>query len=192
MSTYRERREARIERLEGWAEGRAAKAEEAFRASDLREEVSGIPFGQPILAGHHSQRRHQRVVERAQAAANRGLEHADMAERHASRAANIQRQLDRSIYSDDHDAVERLAEKLAALEAERDRVKAYNASCRKAAKTGGTGDTSLLDDAQRADLATSIRVTPYAIGKGGAMPAYVLTNLSGNITRTRKRLEALS
>lgn len=191
MTTYRERREARAARRREWAEGREAKAAEAFEASDLSEGRSGIPFGQPILAGHHSQRRHERALGRAQAAATRGLEHADMAERHTQAAVTIEHQLATSIYDDDPDAIERLEAKLAGLEGERDRVKAYNASCRRAAKTGGVGDLELLDEKQRADLVGTMRACPYMIGPGGKAPAYLLSNLGGNITRTRKRLEKL-
>jgi hypothetical protein len=35
------------------------------------------------------------------------------------------------------------------------------------------------------------RVCPYQLGKNGAMPAYALSNLSGNIKRNRDRLEQL-
>jgi hypothetical protein len=50
MSTYRERREARAERLREWADKRAEKAGAAAeRASEMG---AAIPFGQPILAGH--------------------------------------------------------------------------------------------------------------------------------------------
>lgn len=70
------------------------------------------------------------------------------------------------------------------LEAERDRVKAYNASCRK-----GKPDPSLLDEKQRDDLAGLVR-----IGFARAdltFPAYHLSNLSGNIKRQRDRLVRL-
>lgn len=189
--TYRERREARAARRREWAEGREAKAAEAFAAGDLREERSGIPFGQPILVGHHSQRRHERAIERAESAMRRGFEHEAMADRHERSAATIEHQLATSIYDDDPDAIERLEAKLAGLEGERDRVKAYNASCRRAAKTGGVGDLELLDEKQRADLVGTMRACPYMIGLGGKAPAYLLSNLGGNITRTRKRLEEL-
>ena len=101
------------------------------------------------------------------------------------RAAGIESQLDHAIYSDDPDAVDRLRERIASLEAERDRIKAYNASCRK-----GQRDLSLLDERQTADLASCLRFQPYAC-KGGAFPSYVLSNLTGNIARQRTRLDEL-
>ena len=116
---------------------------------------------------------------------DRSIEHTAKAESMTARANGIEAQLDRSIYSDDADAIEKLQERVDALEAERTRIKAYNASCRK-----GAPDTSLLDATQRAELASCIRLTPYNCPKG-QMPAYVLSNLGGNITRNRKRLEQL-
>lgn len=179
--TYRERRERRAERLREWAEKREARSDAAHEAAHQIADM--IPVGQPILMGHHSQKRAERDVSRLQRLASQSLEHSRKAEEMRRKAANIDAAADRAIYSDDPDAGERLAVKLADLEAQRDRIKAFNASCRK-----GTPDLDLLDAAQRADYETSKRVTPYNIGKRGEMPAYVLSNLSGNISRTRKRL----
>lgn len=190
--TYRERREARMERLEGWADSRAAKSEAAFgRAHEIADM---IPFGQPILVGHHSERGHRRDVAKIENGMRAGIDHGRMAEKHSSRAAEIGRQLDRSIYSDDVDAVEKLEQRIAELEAERDRVKRYNAAVRKAGVGPAEAETlahELLDPKQHADLVSIARACPYQLGKNGAMPAYVLQNLGGNITRNRKRLEQL-
>lgn len=187
--TYRERREARAERLREWADKRREKTRRAQAASD--DAVAGIPFGQPVLRGHHSQKRHERALERSQNAMRAAVEHGRMAEEMTDRATTIEAQAQHAIYSDDPDAVERLKEKIGGLEAQRNRIKAYNASCRKAAKTAGQGDTSLLDEQQRQSLATTARVCPYQIGVGGSFPTYELRNLGGNINRLRKRLAEL-
>lgn len=78
----RERAAARAERMDARAAKRSSEAERRFEASDLREEKSGIPFGQPILVGHHSERRHRRAIERAHANLGKGVE----AQREAERA----------------------------------------------------------------------------------------------------------
>jgi hypothetical protein len=49
-----------------------------------------------------------------------------------------------------------------------------------------------LDDRQREEIATLARVCPYQVRAGGGFPAYATSNLSGNIGRYRKRLEALT
>jgi hypothetical protein len=189
MSTYRERRERRAEQLREWAEQREAKSSAAHQAS--HDATAGIPFGQPILVGHHSQRRHERAIERAQNQATAAVEHGRKAEEMAGRADEIERHAAGAIYSDDADAVERLREKLERLEAERDRIKRYNASCRKAAKTGGNGDLSILTEAEQRDLLSTAKACPYMIGPGLSMPSYKLQNLGGNITRARDRLKRL-
>lgn len=168
--TYRERREARAARRRQWADSRAGKATSALETSQAA--LAGIEFGQPILVGHHSQRRHQRAIERSDDAARRFIEHADMQKHHEQAASTIEAQLEHSIYSDDPDAVERLEERIAELGAKRDTIKAQNAEYRKA----------------HPELRA---MTPYE--RDHAMPhrGYELTNLSGNINRQRKRLEQL-
>lgn len=174
MTTYRERREAKAERLTEWAAKRRDKAA-ALHASN-----------EPYRGDHAFNTQPGHIPERARAIARteRAWAHTDKATEMERRAAGIEAQLDASIYDDDPDAIERLTERIAALEAERARIKAYNASCRK-----GTPDLALLDDRQRSDLATLARVASYQLGKGGAFPSYALSNLSGNIKRNRDRLE---
>jgi methylase of polypeptide subunit release factors len=68
--TLLDRAEDRAERFETYAEKRAADAERA-RAGVARI-ADGIPFGQPILVGHHSERHARKDAERIQ----RGMERA--------------------------------------------------------------------------------------------------------------------
>ena len=57
-----ERAEDRAERMAGYADSAAARSEAAYaRAHQIAD---GIPMGQPILVGHHSERRHRRDLER--------------------------------------------------------------------------------------------------------------------------------
>lgn len=187
--TTRERRLAKAERYREWAGKREESATRAHEA--VRQTLDMIPVGQPILVGHHSEKRHRRDIDRMERNMQRSVEDSRKAERMAEKAENIEKAAERAIYSDDENAVEALEARIAELEAERERIKAYNASCRKAAKSGGVGDLSLLDEKQRQTIATTTRACSYQLGKGHSMPAYVLSNLGGNITRNRKRLEQL-
>jgi len=129
--TRRERIEAKLAKRREWAASREAKSDAAFRrAHDL---VKDIPLGQPILVGHHSERRHRRTVERSHAASFAGVEHSKMAERHRQKAGGLDMQLD-AIFSDDADALERIAEKIAELEAKRAERVAANKAARKEGK----------------------------------------------------------
>ncbi|MFI5706327.1 DUF3560 domain-containing protein [Kribbella sp. NPDC051620] len=59
-----ERIEARGERLQERAEKRRSAAEAMDAA--VHQISDGIPLGQPIIVGHHSERRHRRDIERIQ------------------------------------------------------------------------------------------------------------------------------
>lgn len=174
--TYRERREARAERLRGWAEkreqaaGAALAAHEIYRGDTAFNTQPGrIPLRSRVIAQD----------ERAFASLQK-------ARSMAGRADGIESQLAGAIYSDDPDAIEQLRARLASLEAERDRVKAYNATCRKGAR-----DISILDEKQQREILGLVRMGSVFLGKDGAFPGYHLTNLSGNIARNRARLEQL-
>ena len=201
--TYRERRENRAARRREWAEKRAAKSVGAFKSASAL--ADNIPLGQPILVGHHSEKRARRDQDRIHNGMRKGIEHNDMAKKHAGAAVEIERQLDNSIYNDDHDRDEKLREKLAGLERQRDRRKVINSWFRENAKNFGIEsldsykviDTSRLADLYEAakrileltdsevkDLLSSLQHS-QRIG----YPSYALTNLSGNISRTRKRLK---
>lgn len=179
--TYRERREARADRLRGWAE----KREEKAAALHARNEPFRGDHAFNTQPGHIPER--ARVIARTE----RAWEHAEKARSMAGRADEIDRQAANAIYSDDPDAAEQLAAKIARLEAERDRWKAYNAACRKA--KGCTVEAlDLLDDRQRADLAQTAKTCAAFMGKFGEAPRYHVTNLTGNIGRLRKRLEGMT
>lgn len=182
--TYRQRRMARAQRLEEWADKREQKAAHAYRSVD--EMVYNLPPGQPILVGHHSEAMMRRYQARIDAGMRSGVDNEIKAKDFRHRAANIKAAADRAIYNDDPDAIERLAEKLAAFEAQRDAIRAYNQSCRR-----GHPDRTLLTEQQQRDVEYLGTVARAAPGEDGPLPGYVLSNLGGNIRRTRMRLEQL-
>ncbi len=179
--TRRERMEQRATKREEWAQKREASARAAFDTAHTMGEA--IPFGQPILVGHHSEKRDRNYRARIGAKITRGVTDTRMAEHHAKKAQGIARQLDHSVFSDDADAIERLRDRIAVREAERDRIKAFNASCRK-----GSPDESILTERERADIATTRRVVPYQLSTGGGFPRYVLTNIGAAIRKDKERI----
>lgn len=176
----RERLENRADRREEWAESRDRKAEESWDAS--RRAVDGIPLGQPILVGHHSERGHRKAIDTAQRKATESVEHLAMSRRHDQAADTIRRQLRTSIYDDDEDAIEQLTWKLEELESERERIKDLNRRIRK----GEPMETLGLTDSEKRDL-------QYAAQWHGrnTFPSYVLQNIGGNINRTKQRVARL-
>lgn len=187
--TRRERLERKLEKREEWAEGRQAKATQAFdRARGL---TANIPLGQPILVGHHSERRHRNVLKKSDNAMRRGIESQDMAEHHASKAAGISRQLDSSIYSDDPDAIEALTAKVAKLEAERERIKAINKIIRRKPRNVPTPEKLSELAAIVGSGATAAKLFEKDCCGLIGYPRYVLSNLGGNIATARKRIESI-
>ena len=166
--TYRERREAKAERLRDWADKREVKADAA--SERVHAIADNIPFGQPILKGHHSQRRAERDQDTITRNMGKMVENSRKASDFRSRAGNIESALDNSIYSDDPDAVDALKARIASLEAQRDQIKADNAAFRTAHKV---------------ELKT---MTAYERGQALPHAAYELTNLSSNIKRNKDRL----
>lgn len=79
------RAEDRTERFEEYAGNAAARSDTAWKGA--RQIADGIPFGQPILVGHHSERRARRDQERIDAGYRKSFAEADKAKRYAGRAA---------------------------------------------------------------------------------------------------------
>jgi hypothetical protein len=172
--TYRDRRERKANRLRDYAERREARQDTLSDAARGDEATTGIPFGQPILVGHHSERRHRAAIARMDRAMGASVENSRKAAAMRARADEIERQADRAIYDDDPDAIERLQAKLAKLEAKRERMKTTNAAYRKE---------------HRAELKA---MSAYERGQAVPFPSYAISNLGGVIATTRQRIERLS
>lgn len=185
--TTRERLERKIERRKEWAEANQVKAAVEYnRASEI---ASRIPMGQPILVGHHSERRARADQNRIWNSTQRSYEASKMAEYHEGKAEGLQRKLDKCIFSDDEDAVEKLEERIAGLERKQAAMVEVNKICR----------SKKLDQQQKEEKIREIipEITaerlnelfhPVFSHQGQGFPSYALTNNSANINRLKKRL----
>ena len=81
-----ERAKAKAERLQGWAANADARSNEHLKKADLSEEATGIVFGQPILVGHHSEKRHRETIEKADNAMRKTVEEMRKAEEYRARS----------------------------------------------------------------------------------------------------------
>lgn len=121
MNNYTERLEARRERYEALA---VSKQEKGVALHDAgMKSLSLIPFGQPVLVGHHSERAHRNYHARAVGKIGRGFEEMDKAKYYANKAESVGTA---GISQDDPEAIQKLKEKLAGLEAKRETLKALN------------------------------------------------------------------
>lgn len=190
--TRRERLESKLERRLDWAESRKQKAVKHFAVA--QRICNGIPFGQPILVGHHSEKHHRADMNRIDSNMHNGCESEKMASYHEQKADGLDRQLKTSIFSDDENAIEALQEKITNLEAEKNRMKALNSLIRKEIKTGLTDGWLTRINATEPEKIQLLHNVKYGNFNGTASPlypAYSLTNLSGRIRQAKQRIEEI-
>lgn len=180
MNSYEAKLEARKARYEELAEKSRTKAAREFHKGDLREEVSGIPFGQPILVGHHSEGRHRNAIERANNATRRGIEAQEKAGHYAAKADSVGKG---GISSDDPEAVVKLREKLAKLEARQERMKAANKLVRK-------NDIDGLAELVGSEKLAAAIIEPDFCGRRG-YASYEISNNNTNMKRVKQRIAEL-
>ncbi len=181
VERYEEKLEAKRERLENAAE-RAAKTADALREREAQI-ARCIPMGQPILVGHHSERRHRRDLKRMDQLTRKAIEAREVAATLERRAGNVG---SGGISSDDPAAVLKLKEKLAKLEAKQEQMKTANAAIRKNAKLGKEAQIAAL---AKLGLPAQL-LEPDFCGRIG-FAQYELTNNNGNIKRVRDRIAHL-
>jgi len=175
---YEDKQAARKDRLIERAEKKAAQSDELWQKG--RSYVEDIPFGQPILVGHHSERHHRKAIERSQAAASKSVALSNEADKLERRAASVGRH---GIQSDDPKAIEKLKGKLKALEKSQETMKQAN----KALRNGD--DEALQNLGLNAAQIQEIKKPDFA-GRVGFAP-YVLSNNNAEIRRTQKRIAEL-
>jgi len=179
--TRRERLERKLEKRGEWAQGRREKSEALSHAADPYR--GDVAFNtQP---GHIPER--ARVIR----ALDKSHEHAQMAAHHESKAAGLAGQLDRSVFSDDLDAVVQLEARIVEREGECARVKALNVAIRREMKAGLTAgwlDRIGATDRERAQIVGNLNDWR----KQPLFPGWVLSNLRGRIAADRERIKAIT
>jgi hypothetical protein len=120
MNAYEEKQERKLERYQELASKFSKESDNAYKRSSAIS--NAIPFGQPILVGHHSEKGHRRDIARIDSLMHKTMEYADKSEYFNSKANNILNPI--AISSDDPDAVTKLKEKLEKLLKERETIKA--------------------------------------------------------------------
>lgn len=197
-NSYEAKQEARRNRLEAAADRAEARAEAAYKRADMSEAATGIPFGQPVLVGHHSEGRHRRAIEKADKAMRASIDESKRAAELRERAAGVGTA---GVSSDDPEAIAKLTEQLAKAEQVQEQMKEANKIIRKWMKKGVTHQTTGGDfDGLANELAQigssftpeNVRslITP-SMGTVG-FPSFRLTNNSANISRLKKRIAALT
>ena len=190
MNAYEEKQARRKERLEARAAKLESEAQQKWRQGE--EMASVIPFGQPILVGHHSEGRDRSYRKRIARTFDNALELHKAAEAAGQRAASAGTG---GISSDDPDAIDKIAARIAEIEEERDRMKAINAAWRKAGRPATDDDDgwAKVADAIGKTSADAARISMTRQPWSGAQPVenYELSLRSANIRRLRARVATL-
>lgn len=182
---FTERRDNRLEAYKRLAEQNRDKSAEKYQFA--KKIGSFIPMGQPILIGHHSERRHRSDLSKIDRAMGASIEADKKAEYFDSRVRSIEK--DKTIFSDDPNGLKKLREKLAALQKNQELMKAVNKIVKsnksKEEKIALIVSAGLLSESNAAKI-----LEPDFCGRVG-FPAYALSNNNGNISNVRKRIEQL-
>lgn len=216
---FEDKQSGKLERFQELAE---KKKQQSDKTLDHAKNMSDqIPFGQPILIGHHSEKRDRRFRDKIDKTYQKAFELSKTSKYYEEKAERIEN--NHNIKSDDPDAIKKLEEKLNEIEKEIEQVKDHNKKCSGFVKlsafqtrngyvtisnTNGNYKryASIIDGV----LTFESKRTPENIKKiienyhkTGKLEqpeipkdkikfdSYVLQNLNGNKTRIKERIEAL-
>ena len=182
INAYEAKQQARRERYRALAEKMQARAR--AKLDQAHKMADAIPFGQPILVGHHSENRDRRYRGRIHKTFGQGFDLMDRAkyyERRSERMSN-------GISSDDPAAVQKLKKKLENLEKSQEMMKAANAVIR-SLKTPEERKAG-LEQIGFSDKQADKILTPNVMGAIG-FASYSLSNNNANIRRIEERIKGL-
>jgi hypothetical protein len=186
LGDYQERQEAKRDRLEERAAKAEAVSNERFNTASTLGKM--LPFGQPILVGHHSEAKHRKHAESINTNMRKSVEAQDKAEYLSRRADSVG---SGGIASDDPEAVEKLKKKLEGLIKSHELMKAVNKIVRSSHTTEEDKIEYLVNThGQTEERAKKLLLPCEFFGKFG-FDTYALQNSNANIRTTRKRLEYL-
>lgn len=180
---YDAKRQARYERLLARAEKANKEAEVTWKRAD--DMASVIPFGQPILVGHYSEKGDRNFRDRIDNKRRQGYNLYKQAEVLRERAAAAEK--NDAIYADDPSAIDKLETKLARLISWQEHMKLANKCLRM--KDQNAGDAALLEAGFTSTQIAALRV-PNVFGDIG-FERFQLSNNNANIRRIKERIELL-
>lgn len=178
MNHYEEKQEARRQRYLGYAVN--ANKEADRRHSVAESMASCIPFGQPILIGHHSEQRDRNFRAKIQNNFKKAFEAQEKADYYRDKADSVGTS---GISSDDPDAITKLKKKLSDLERSQAIMKAVNVCIRKK-------DVQRLLDLGLTQEQIQKLMEPDFAGRIG-FASYSLANNNANIRAAKRRIKEL-
>ena len=172
--------ERKQNRLDHYADQATKNDKLSDELNNRAHEISSfIPFGQPILVGHHSEKRHRCDLDRIHNLHGKSIEASKKADHYRDKADAAEN--NQAIFSDDPEAVQKLAKKIEELKKLQVFMKEANKCIRKKNLQG------FLKLADATEQQWQKLTTPDFMGRVG-FASCQLTNNNQNITRLKKRL----
>jgi hypothetical protein len=182
---YEEKKQYKIDKFNELAE--KAEKESAQRFETAQKIGSFIPFGQPILVGHHSEGRHRRDLSRIDTNMKKSIEADEKAKYYSEKAERLEN--NNVISSDDPDALTKLTDKLKGLERSQEIMK----ECNKIIKSKKLSDIEKVEQMQSHGLSEKQAMEmlkPDFCGRIG-FASYALTNNNANISTVKNRIQQI-
>ena len=185
LGDYQGRVENKKERLEARAEKAQSQSNNRYQIAHQLGNV--LPFGQPILVGHHSESKHRRLIENIDNNMRKSIEAQDKADYLESKAASVG---SAGIASDDPEAIQKLKDKLASLERSQEMMKDINKVIRSKHLTNADKIEYMTQTHKLAEKQAKELLVGDFCGRVG-FPSYALQNNNATINTTKKRLAEL-
>jgi Domain of unknown function (DUF3560) len=178
LNAYEERLERKRDRYKSLAVKARQQSDSIYKSA--RSMGQCIPFGQPILIGHHSERRDRNFRNRIHNTYGKSFKLNDKASYYEGKADSVG---SGGISSDDPEAIQKLKAELAACEANQANMKAANKLLKKRDMAG-------LKALGYSDEAIHELLNPRFSNNIGYAP-FTLSNNNANIRRIKLRIQDL-
>ena len=185
LGDYQDRLNSKRDRLEERAEKATQQSNDYYQAS--KQLASMIPFGQPILVGHHSEKRARAHADKIFNDMGKSVAASKKADYLASRAQSVGTA---GIASDDPEAIQKLKAKLAALESAQEKMKAANKVIKSKHMTNSDKLEYLMTSLELSEKQSHELLEGDSCGRVG-FASYSLQNNNATIRNTRERIEEL-
>lgn len=177
---FHERRQNRIDYAREKAAKKQQESEQLYK--NAQQMASFIPFGQPILVGHHSEKRDRNYRAKIHRTFGKSFETQEKAEYYIDKATTIENS--QAIFSDDPQAIDKLREKLAGIQAAQAYMKKANRYIKKGDKVGFLTMPHATEERWQ-----ELTNPKYSTRKG--FPPYTFQNNNGQMRRIKQRIEML-